>query len=47
MGQRRKRRTIVAPRQQRHRRAMNEDDDIEAEALVLGPGDKPSGEGGR
>ena len=47
MRQRRKRRTIVAPRRQRRHWAMNEDDEIEAEALVLGPGDKPSGEGGR
>jgi hypothetical protein len=47
MRQGRKRRTIVAPRQRRRRRAMNEDDEIEAEALVLGPGDKPSGDGGR
>ena len=41
----RKRRRVVAPRPRR-RRPLAEDEEIDAEQLAIGPGDKPGGEGG-
>ncbi len=40
----RKRRRIVAPRTWR-RRPRGDDEEFDADELVLGPGEKPSGEG--
>ncbi len=45
MVRKRKRRQIVAPRTRR-RRQRGDDEEFDADELVLGPGEKPSGEGG-
>ena len=42
---RRTRRKIIRPGPRR-RRPLAEDEEIEAEALAIGPGDKSGGEGG-
>jgi hypothetical protein len=41
----RKRRKIIGPCPRR-RRPLTDDEEIDAEVLAIGPGDKPSGEGG-
>lgn len=41
----RKRIARVAPRPRR-RRQLAEDEELDADQLAIGPGDKPSGEGG-
>ncbi len=44
MVRKRKRRRIVAPRTRR-RRQRGDDEEVDADELVLGPGEKPNGEG--